>query len=315
MAVSALLRRAAPAAVVTLVLAAATTACGTSAGGSAPQASEVASVVDGSSRATGATPRVTKVLTFMVENHSLAQMRAQMPFTYGLATRYAYADDYHAITHPSLPNYLAIVGGSTFGIADDRPPGAHRLRGTTVFDTALARHKTAKTYGDSMGSNCQLAAGGRYAVKHNPWAYFVDGRAGCGRYDVPVSALARDAANGTLPVVGMVVPDLVHDAHDASLATADAWIRSQVQRIQRGPDWNSGRLAIVITADEDDRASGNKVLAVVASRFQSHRVVHTRLDHYSLTRLYGSVTGAYVGRAASAASMGSAFGINTPYGS
>ena len=262
-----------------------------------------------------ARPAITKVITFVVENHSLAQMRDQMPYLHKLAATYAYADHYTAITHPSLPNYLALVSGSTHGVTDDKGPGAHPLSGATVLDQALDLGKTATVYVDSMRANCQLRNAGKYVVRHNPWAYFVDGRTSCRSHDVPVAQLATDAAAGTLPNLGLVVPNLVHDAHNASLGTADRWLKRQVKRIKAGEDWASGRLVIVITADEDDRRSQNTVLTVVASRYQVHRVVHTPLTHYSLTRLYGSVIGApYLGNAADARSMRKAFGITTGTG-
>src|SRR4051794_38617798 len=50
---------------------------------------------------------VSKLLVFVVENHSLTQMRSQMPYTASLAERFGYATDYVAIRHPSLPNYIA----------------------------------------------------------------------------------------------------------------------------------------------------------------------------------------------------------------
>jgi hypothetical protein len=255
---------------------------------------------------------ITKLITFVVENHSLQQMRTSMPYLHRLATTYAYATNYTAVRHPSLPNYLAIASGSTHGVTDDAKPSRHPLRGQTVFDQALARGETATIYAEAMTSICQTTPSYPYAVKHNPWAYFVAERASCSRNDVPLASLETDIAEGTLPNAGMVIPDLVHDAHDADLGTADAWIKSQVQLIQTGPDWQSGRLAVVITADEDDRTSGNNVLTVVASRYQDRRVVTTALTHYSLTRLYESVLGVrYLGGAANAASMSAAFGIPT----
>jgi acid phosphatase len=261
---------------------------------------------------TATAPRVTKVLVFVEENHSLSQMKAEMPFVYGLAKRYAYARSYTAIRHPSLPNYLAIAGGSTFGVEDDDGPSSHPIRGASVFDQARRAGRTAKLYAESAPGRCALHSTGDYVVRHNPWAYFVDGRAACQRYDVPVTALAPDAAAGRLPTVGMVVPNLVHDAHDGSLAEADAWIRSTILQVQRGPDWRSGRLAIVVTADEDDHHEGNKVLTVVASRYQSHRVVSTALSHYSLTRFIGDVAGTrYLRKAATAHSMKRAFAVRT----
>src|SRR4051812_35771593 len=149
-------------------------------------------------------PAITKVLTFVVENHSLAQMKASMPYVYRLARKYAYADHYRAITHPSLPNYLAMASGGTQGVTDDDEPAAHPLSGPTVFDQALALGRTATVYADAMTQRCQLESSGRYAVKHNPWAYFVAGRAACRRHDVPVRRLAADTAAGTLPSAGMV---------------------------------------------------------------------------------------------------------------
>ncbi|HEY6935214.1 MAG TPA: alkaline phosphatase family protein [Marmoricola sp.] len=278
-----------------------------STGGSGQRSGATASLAS-----SGTHTRVTKLLVFMVENHSLGQMRAHMPFTYGLAKRYAYASDYHGVSHPSLPNYLAIAGGSTFGVTDDEYPSVHRIKGRSIFGQALRAGRTAKLYADGMPANCALTSGGNdYAVRHNPWAYFVNERRACRRFDVPASALVADAQNGTLPNAGMVVPNVVHDAHDGSLAQADAWIKHRVNIIRKGADWRSGRLAIVITADEDDGGHGNRVLTVVASRSTAHRkVVSRRLNHYSLTRLYDDVLGVpHLRHAARAASMTKAFGI------
>ena len=79
---------------------------------------------------------------------------------------------------------------------------------------------------------------------------------------------------------------------------------------EAGPDWRSGRLAVVLTADEDDHNQGNTVLTTVIHRSQNHHVVNTRLTHYSLTRLYDEVAGLpYLHNAATAPSMAKAFGL------
>jgi len=255
---------------------------------------------------------VTKVLVFMVENHSLAQMRAGMPKVYGFATRHAYATDYHAIRHPSLPNYIAIAAGSTLGVADDANPSAHRLTGNNVFRQALRSGHTAKVYAESMPQRCALTNSGRYAVRHNPWTYFSAraDRAACRRYDVRAGRLARDARTGRLPNVGFVIPDVVDDAHDGTLGQADAWISRQIGRLTAGPDWRAGRLAIVVTADEDDFHSGNKVLTVVATKDQPRRAVTTQLDHYSLTGFLEDVLHVrHLRHARTAPSLARAFGL------
>jgi hypothetical protein len=255
-------------------------------------------------------PRITKVMVVMVENHSLSQMKTGMPKTFAFASKYAYASNYYAIRHPSLPNYIAIASGSTYGITDDKAPAAHRLKGWSVFGQAIAKGKTARTYADSMPSSCYLSNYGNYAVRHNPWTYFVDSRTNCRKYDNPASRLATDAAGGHLPNVGFLIPNMVHDAHDGTLAQADDWIARRIGMMTAGPDWAAGRLAIVITADEDDHSDGNRVLTVVGSRYQAHKVVTTRLNHYSLTRLIEDVLHVpHLRNARYAADMRAAFGV------
>ena len=261
--------------------------------------------------AAAAPPRVTKVLVFVMENHSLAQMKSGMPYTFSQAKRFGYATHYQAVRHPSLPNYLAIASGSTHRITDDKPPRSHRIHGHSVFGQALAAHKTAAVYADGMPRACATTNGtSRYAVRHNPWTYFVDERAACRRHDVAGGRLSAAIERGALPNVGMVVPNTCHDAHDCSLATADAWFKIWMKKIYAGPDWKSGRLAVVLTADEDDRASHNNVLTVVIHRSQHGHVVKTALTHYSVTRLYADVTHTKrLGAAKTAPSLSKAFGL------
>ena len=97
---------------------------------------------------------VTKVLVFVEENHSLSQMKSGMTYAFGLAKKFGYATKYTAITHPSLPNYIAIARGQTYGIKDNKSPSSHQVRGKSVFGQAIAAHKTAATYADGMPSNC-----------------------------------------------------------------------------------------------------------------------------------------------------------------
>ncbi|MBA8795399.1 acid phosphatase [Friedmanniella endophytica] len=261
-----------------------------------------------------ARPTVRKLLVVVMENHSLAQMRAQMPRTAAYADRYGYATDYRATTHPSLPNYLMIATGSTHGVTDDRPPSAHRLHGSTVFGQAVRAGRTARVYAEGMPSPCSTVDGGRrYAVRHNPWAYAVDERTLCRRDDVPFSRFAPDVAAGRLPTVGLVVPDTCHDAHDCPLATADIWFAGLMATVTAGPDWRAGRLAVVLTADEDDRRAGNRVLTVVIHPSVHHRVVTRRLGHPSITRLGQRVAGVpLTGAARTAPSLATAFGLRLP---
>ncbi len=254
---------------------------------------------------------VSKLLVFMVENHSFDAMREQMTWTFDLSEQYGYTTEYRALTHPSLPNYLAIAGGSLFDIEDDHPPDQNPVSGESVFGQALALGKTARVYAEGMPENCATEDGGdRYGVRHNPWAYFVDERDACLSHDVSMEPFAVDVSSGSLPEAGMVVPDTCHDGHDCDLSVVDDWMRAQVGLAMTGPDWESGRLAIVITADEDDNDAENHVLTTVAHPSLDGVVVDVPLDHYALTRLYDEVLGAPLLRnAESAPSMADAFGL------
>jgi phosphatidylinositol-3-phosphatase len=247
-------------------------------------------------RGAGAKGATAKVLVFVEENSSRRQMRAQMPFLAGMSRRYSFAQHYTALTHPSLPNYLALVGGSTFGVHDDNPPAYHPIFRRSVFDQAINAGKSARTYAESMPRNCALMSAGRYAVKHNPWTYFVNSRRRCRSHDVPlgrprIGALHSDIRHATLPNVGLVVPNACHDAHDCSLALADRWLQRWLRQVLRGRDFTSGRLTVIVTADEDDGNARNKVLTVVLHAGMRHEVVRRPLTHYSLLGYLDQVLG------------------------
>jgi hypothetical protein len=265
----------------------------------------------------GAATRPTKVLLVLEENHAESTALNDMPYLSSLSSTYGRTTAYRAVTHPSLPNYLAITGGSTFGIRDDQNPSSHHIAGPSAFDRALAHSHTAKTYADGMPSNCYPTSTSRYAVRHNPWTYFSDAgsRANCRRLDVPLGltsrgALRSDINAGTLPNVGLVVPDVCHDGHDCDLATADNWLKAWLPIVMNGPDYRAGRLAIVVTFDEDDGSANNTVLTVVVSPYTSHVVSSRSYTHYSLARYLAELTATTpLHNAATATSLRSDFHI------
>jgi acid phosphatase len=256
-------------------------------------------------------------LVVIEENHSFTQMRAEMPFLAQLSDTYGYATHWTALRHPSEPNYLAIAGGSTFGVSDDAPPQAHEEqvgRADSVFGLALDAGRTAATYAQSMPGNCHASDyppdAPKYAVRHNPWVYFPTERADCRRHDQPLRAFASDAKQNVLPDVGFLIPDLDHDAHDGTLSAADTWLHSTLEPALQSKDFTSGRLVIVVTADEDDKSSDNTVLTSVLTPALSHKVTDAPLTHYSLTRYLCQVLGVpLLGHAATAPDLSAAFGL------
>jgi hypothetical protein len=73
------------------------------------------------------------VFLIMMENHGYAEIinNPYMPFTNQLANSAGLATNYFAVAHPSLTNYLEIVGGSNFGVLNDHSPDWHNVSGQT----------------------------------------------------------------------------------------------------------------------------------------------------------------------------------------
>jgi hypothetical protein len=152
------------------------------------------------------------------------------------ARRYAKLTRYYGVTHPSLPNYLALVSGSTHGITSDCTDCV--VDAQSLANTIEASGRTWKTYAEGLPAPGFLGAfKGRYAKKHDPFAYFRDIADDPVRRArlVPLTRLALDLRAGRLPSFSLVVPDLCHSMHDCSVTVGDAWLRSQVGKFLKLP--------------------------------------------------------------------------------
>ena len=239
---------------------------------------------------------ISKILVIMEENHSIGQVfPSQMPYLWSLARQFGRATSWSDVGHPSLPNYLAIFGGSAFNEPPDcLPAPGCTYSGPSVFGQAVAHGASARAYEESMPTPCDLSDGGNYDVNHNPWAYFPDESRLCRVDDVPAGTvragrLVTDVREGSLPTVGEISPNLIHDGHDGSLAQADAWLHSWVPVLTSGADWRTGRLAVVVVFDEGETTE--QVPFVIMAAGVSHRITRQALNHYALTRLIDEVAG------------------------
>jgi len=257
------------------------------------------------------------VIWIWFENHSLSEVTgsSSAPYFTSVANQCGLATSYHGITHPSLPNYLAATGGSTFGVTDDNPPSSHPISSASIFSQVKASGRTWRSYEESMPSNCALSSSGTYAVKHNPAAYYTGIRTDCSSWDVPMGsttsgAFASDLANGTLPAFSFITPNMCNDMHDCSVSTGDNWLKSWLPKILASSTYKAGRTAIFVTADEDDSTAGNVVMMIpIAPSVPVGARNATNFNHYSLLRTTEEMLGinSYLANAASATSMRSAF--------
>ena len=263
--------------------------------------------------------RYAHVIWIVMENHAYNQVigSSSAPYENQLAGQCGLATNYKAVTHPSLPNYIAMTSGGTQGVTDDNPPSSHPLSAASIFSQVKAAGLTWRSYEEAMPSNCYLGSSGSYAVKHNPAAYFVPIRSDCAVWDVPMGtttggAFLNDLSANTLPAFSFVTPDMCNDTHDCGVGTGDSWLQGWIPKIVASPAYQSGNTAIVLTWDEDDFTTVNQVATIVISPTTTPGTRSgIAFDHYSLLKTTEQMLGisTYLGHAGDAGttSMRSAF--------
>lgn len=246
------------------------------------------------------TGSIKHVFLILMENHSYSQVwnTSSSPYITSLGKSYARATNYRAITHPSLPNYLDLYGGSNYGITTDCSPSSScHINAQNLADNMDAKGLTWKSYEESMPSPCYLTTSGNYAPKHNPMIYFDDIRTNstrCASHDVAYSALAADLASASsTPNYAFITPNLCNDMHNCSVSTGDTWLKNNVPAILNSPACTSDKCLLVLTWDEDNGSSGNHVLTIFAGSGAKTGGITSSASytHYSLLRTVEGIFG------------------------
>jgi hypothetical protein len=197
-----------------------------------------------------AQPRGSRVIVVVMENEEGSAVIGHAPYVTRLARRGGLAARSYAIRHPSLPNYLALTGGSTFGIGSDCT--SCHVPGAGIAGQLDAAGVSWRAYMEDLPHPCfRGASTGDYAKKHDPFLYY-DGLRHCRRV-VGFGALVRDLRRGTMPRFAFISPNLCHDGHDCPLSTADRFLAGFVPPLLRalGPHGY-----LVLTWDEGASDAG-----------------------------------------------------------
>ena len=236
----------------------------------------------GAQSATRQVPAFDHAVVVVLENKSRSQVlgnRAAPAFN-AFARRGAVLSAYRGATHPSLPNYLALVSGSTHGITTDCTNCT--VAGRSLADTLEARGLTWKAYAEGLPRPGWTGPSrGRYAKKHVPFLYFrrVLSNPAQLRRVVPLAQLDRDRAAGKLPSFSLVVPDLCHDMHDCSVATGDAWLKGFLPPLLKLP-----RTVVFVVFDESDSVDPRIPALALGGLVRPGSRYAQRMSHYALLR-------------------------------
>ena len=272
----------------------------------------------------GGAPATSKLLVIYEENQDASSVIGNKgaPNLNAYAKGCGYASNYMSLTHPSLPNYLASTSGLPYDTSpweadcEASAPGCQTANDNIFNELGPGRWKA---YADAMPSACATSNSGQYAARHNPAVYYTDLGASCATNDVPAGtttsgSLQADIASGSLPTFGTLTPDLINDQHSGSIQQMDAYLGQWIPAITSGPDYQSGRLTVVIVYDEGSGSGTNAhstVAAVVMSPYTIPGTVSaTAFTHYSLLKAAADIGGVpELNNAATANSLRTAFGF------
>jgi hypothetical protein len=233
-------------------------------------------------------PRLAHVVVVVFENKERGTVLDSGDALHFAAYANAFVDlsRYYAVTHPSLPNYLALVSGSTHGIHDDCTScgGWKTSIGTLLSNAGRRWGGYAEGYPSSKD----------FAKKHMPFLYF----RGQSAHVHPLTALDPER----LPAYALVAPDLCNDAHDCSLSTADAFLARFLPPLLRQP---STAVFVVFDEGESDEGGGGHVAAFVAgTAVRPHVSSSQYATHYTVLRTIEDALGLpHLGASASVAPL------------
>ena len=227
-------------------------------------------------------PHYDHIFLIVEENHGFSQIigNPAAPNLNRLANQFGLATASFAVGDPSEPNYVAMLGGSTFGIADDNAYYLNAVDKPSLMSQLDAAHKAWKGYMQSMpyagfkGICYPNRCNGvpdfdtLYNSKHNGMVNFKSIQTNPAEMAkmVPFAALKADLA-GNPPAFGYINPDECTDMHgappycidsgepgddadNALVSIADKFAGKVVAQIMAAPFWSRGNNAIVITFDE-----------------------------------------------------------------
>jgi hypothetical protein len=225
------------------------------------------------------------------------------------------ATNYDAISHPSLPNYIAATSGSTHGITSDCDPSSCPVSGPSLFGQASG-HGGWLSVAENMAHPCDQASYGEYAARHNPAVYYTGLRSQCRKRDVAMGGVhgrfSRRLKSGRLPAFTFITPNLCDDGHDCATATADKWLGYWLARIVASPRYRAADTAVFVTWDEGTTDSNQVATVVIAPTVPAGTRSARRFTHYSLLRTTEQLLHVPpLGGARSAASMRTAFHLGS----
>ena len=203
-------------------------------------------------------PRSDHVWIIAEENHSYESVigSSSMPYFNSLAQKYGLSTQYYAVQHSSLPALMWLVAGQAVTQNNNT---TSCFNADNVVRHLLAKGLTWKSYQvDLPYPGFQGLSWLNYVRRHNPLIDFTDTCAsGQKNNSVPYGQLAIDMANNATPNYIWITPNLQEDAHDGTLAQADAWLAQEMPAILNRPEFKPGGDGMLFVVFDEGNLSGD----------------------------------------------------------
>jgi len=238
-------------------------------------------------------PAYDHIMVVVEENHGFADVigNPAAPNLNYLANTFGVATNYFGVSHPSEPNYVALLGGSTHGVSDDNPYYVNKVDAPSLISQLDAGGISWKAYLQSLphpgyqGICYPAKCNGvpdidpLYVSKHVGISNFTTSlNAADWSHQVPTAQLANDLSDNAVPRFSWIIPDECRDMHgdppycldsgetssgptydpqDQHLVgIGDSYLGKVVSQVTHASFWSQGNNAIVVVFDEGDDDAG-----------------------------------------------------------
>jgi hypothetical protein len=249
-----------------------------------------------------------RVVIIVLENTDYERAMRD-PNLRALAAQGASFTNFHALFHPSYPNYLAMIAGTDFGLhrrgsylGDKQVNFPNDLAHRTIADRLIAAGLDFKQYAEELPagtcpwniSDLRVAdKRGNYVRRHVPFLSFREVQEKWCDHVIQVDSgkadnfFVQDAKKG-LVAYSFYTPNMNHDGHDTTAQVSGAWVKkflddSFPEKLRKGT-------LVVVTFDESGGNEDNRVYSVFLGDMvkpanqQDPSALAKRYTHYSVLR-------------------------------
>ncbi|KAI9259579.1 phosphoesterase family-domain-containing protein [Phascolomyces articulosus] len=196
--------------------------------------------------------------------------------------------NYRGTSHPSQPNYIAMISGSTDGTEEDDESNIDRK---TIVDLLEKKNISWKTYQEDYPGGCNKEMDiDDYARKHNPFMSFKNiqkDKKRCAKI-VNSKQLDKDIKDNKVPQYVFYTPDINNDAHDTDIHYGAKWLKKFLEPRMKKSAFSENTMFVVTFDEDDSNTDENHVYtALIGPNWKNApkaKKDKTKYDHYSLLR-------------------------------